>query len=126
MPVPEYKVETLYSGTKVDTGSFNVHTIFVSFGQSTAMYSLLSARFKKASVRAKWSNYVHSHISSTQSVNTTPFCANTQALVARHLSVDRPKASTVPVLRYLLRTLVIVVLGMFNILDSCFSRIPTE
>ena len=30
----------------------------------------------------------------------------------------RVKVSTVPVLRYLLRTLVIVVLGMFNILDS--------
>ena len=30
----------------------------------------------------------------------------------------RVKVSTVPVLRYLLRTFVIVVLGMFNILDS--------
>ena len=30
----------------------------------------------------------------------------------------RVKVSTVPVLRYLLRALVIVVLGMFNILDS--------
>ena len=33
---------------------------------------------------AKWSNYVHSHISGTQCVNTTPFCASTQALVPEH------------------------------------------
>ena len=37
-----------------------------------------------ASDRAKWSNYVHSHISGTQSVNTTPFCASTQARVPGH------------------------------------------
>ena len=34
----------------------------------------------------KWKN---SHISSTQSVNTTPFCAHTQALVPGH-PVDSP------------------------------------
>ena len=61
-----------------------VHTIFVSAGQSTALFSLLSSCFKMASDRAKWSNYVHSHISGTQSVNTTPFCASTQALVPNH------------------------------------------
>ena len=37
--------------------------------------------FKMASDRAKWSNYEHSLISGTQTVNTTPFCAGTQALV---------------------------------------------
>ena len=57
------------------------HTIFVSSGQSTALSSLLSACFKMASDRVTWSNYVPSHILGTQSVNTTPFCAGTQALV---------------------------------------------
>ena len=37
-----------------------------------------------ASDRAKWSNYVHSYISGTQGVNTTPFCAGTQALSPGH------------------------------------------
>ena len=37
-----------------------------------------------ASDRAKWSNYVHSHMSGTQSVNTAPFCAGTQVLVPEH------------------------------------------
>ena len=37
-----------------------------------------------ASDRAKWSNYVHSHELGTKSVNTTPFCARTQALVPEH------------------------------------------
>ena len=37
-----------------------------------------------ASDRAKWSKYVHSHMSGTQSVNTTPFCAGTQVLVPEH------------------------------------------
>ena len=34
-----------------------------------------------ASDRATWGNYVHSHILGTQSVDTTPLCASTQALV---------------------------------------------
>ena len=34
--------------------------------------------------RAKWSNYVHSLISSTHGVNTTPFCAGTLVLLPRH------------------------------------------
>ena len=34
--------------------------------------------------RAKWSNYVHSLISSTHGVNTTPFCAGTRVLLPRH------------------------------------------
>ena len=32
------------------------------------MYSLLSSHFKMVSKKAKWSNYVHSHISGTQGV----------------------------------------------------------
>ena len=39
---------------------------------------------ERASDRAKWSNYVHSYISDTQGVNTTPFCAGAQALVPEH------------------------------------------
>ena len=61
-----------------------MHTIFVSSWQSTALFSLLSACFKMESDRAKYSNYVHSHISGTQRVNTAPFCADTQALVPEH------------------------------------------
>ena len=61
-----------------------VHTIFVSSGQSTALFLLLSSCFKMASNRGKWSHYVHSHIWGTQTVNTTPFCARTQALVPGH------------------------------------------
>ena len=51
-----------------------VHTTFVSSGQSTALFSLLNSCFKMAPDRAKW----------TQSVNTTPFCACTLALVPEH------------------------------------------
>ena len=39
---------------------------------------------ERASDGAKWSNYVHSYISDTQGVNTTPFCAGAQALVPEH------------------------------------------
>ena len=49
--------------------------------QSTALYSLLSSRFKMASDVVNWSNYVRSRISDTQVAKTTPFCAGTQALV---------------------------------------------
>ena len=86
-----YKVLTLYADTKVGTGPLCTRTmdngqwtIFVSSGQSTALFLLLSSCFKMVSNRVKWSNYVHSHISGTQSVNTTPFCACTQALVPGH------------------------------------------
>ena len=61
-----------------------VNTIFVRSGQSTAFFSGVSSCFKMASDRAKWSNDVHSHMSGTQSVNTTPFCSGTQALVPEH------------------------------------------
>ena len=61
-----------------------MNTIFAGSGLSTALFSLLSACFKMASDRAKWSNYVHSHISGTQAVNAAPFCAGTQARVPEH------------------------------------------
>ena len=56
-----------------------MHTIFVRSGQSSALFSALSSFFKMASDRAKWSNDVHSHISGTQSVTTTPFCPGSQS-----------------------------------------------
>ena len=46
-----------------------------------------------ASDGAKWSSYVHSHISGTHGVNTATFYAGTQALVPEHQvlpSVDSP------------------------------------
>ena len=46
-----------------------------------------------ASDTAKWSNYVHSHKSGTQSVNITPFCASTQALVPDHQVWTAPKTA---------------------------------
>ena len=46
-----------------------------------------------ASDRAKRSNYVHSHKSGIQSVNTTPFCACTQALVPEHRVWTAPKTT---------------------------------
>ena len=73
-----------------------MHTIFVSSGQSTALFSLLSSCLKMASDRAKWGNYVHRHISGTQSVNTTPCCAGTQALVPEHQVWTAPKATWFP------------------------------
>ena len=45
---------------------------------------MLSSRFKIASDRVKWSNYVHIHISGTQSVNKTLFYAGIQALVLEY------------------------------------------
>ena len=75
----------VYSGTKV-----GIRSHILVLGQSTAaLYSLLSSCFKMASDRAKWSNHLHSHISGTQGVNATPFCAGTQALVpSQEPSVD--------------------------------------
>ena len=67
----------------VGVGSLCPHN-FCKFWQSTTLFSLLSSCFKMACDRAKWSNYVHSHISDTQGVNTTPFCACTQTLVPGH------------------------------------------
>ena len=53
-------------------------------GMSTALYSLLSSCFEMASDKAKWSNFIQSHISSTKSVNTKPFCAGIQALIPEY------------------------------------------
>ena len=60
-----------------------VQTVFnlLVLWQSTSLFSELSSCLKTAAVRAKWGKYVHSHISGTQSLNTTLFCAGTQALV---------------------------------------------
>ena len=54
-----------------------VYTPSLVLGQSTALYPLLGSCFKMTSGVAIWSNYVHSRISGTQGVNTTPFCAGT-------------------------------------------------
>ena len=64
MPVPEYKVSTLCSGTKVDTE------------HSTALFSLLSSCFKMASDSAKWNNYVHSqlHVGYSKCEHNTILC----------------------------------------------------
>ena len=42
------------------------------------------ARFKMASKRAKWSNYLYIYIACNQGVNTTPFCDGNQAPVLEH------------------------------------------
>ena len=66
---PKYKVKTLFSGKKVGTGSLSAHNnIFVSSGQSTALFSLPSSCFKMQSDKAKWSNYNHGQNSLGQSV----------------------------------------------------------
>ena len=62
-------------------GSLWEHNICKGSGQSTALFSRLSSSFKRVSGRAKCSNYVQSHITDTQSVNTIPFWASTWALV---------------------------------------------
>ena len=59
MPVPEYNVETVNSGTKV-SGHMD------PMGTHADFYKLLSSLFKMASDRAKVSNYVHRNISGTQ------------------------------------------------------------
>lgn len=59
-------------------------TFLLVLGISTAFYSLLSSCFKVASDKAKWSNYIQSQISGTKSVNTKPFCAGIQALIAEY------------------------------------------
>ena len=45
-----------------------------------------------ASDRAKWSNYIHSHISGTKGVNTTPFFVGTQAMVPEHQVWTAPQS----------------------------------
>ena len=82
VPVPEYKIETLNSRcTKLGSGSLFAHRFFTPLilGQSNSLHPLLSSFFEVGPERAKWSSYVHSYISGTQAVNTTPFCTGTQA-----------------------------------------------
>ena len=59
-------------------------TFLLVLGMSTALYSLLSSCFEMASDKAKWSNFIQSHISGTKSVNTKPFCAGIQALIPEY------------------------------------------
>ena len=65
------------------TGSLCAHRLMLVLGYVLHCFVLLLwSCFKMASDRTKWSTYVDSHISGTQGVNTTPFCAaGTQALV---------------------------------------------
>ena len=44
---------------------------------------LVSAHYQGPKIN-KYGNYVHSHITGTQNVNTTPFCAGNQALVPEY------------------------------------------
>ena len=83
--VPEYKVSTLYSGTKVDTGSLSANRFhLLVLWQSTSLFSELSSCLKTAAVRAKWSKYVHSHISGTQSLKRSKFVKRSRQLVSKH------------------------------------------
>ena len=59
-------------------------TFLLVLGMSTALYSLLSSCFEMASDKAKWSNFIQSHISGTKSVNTKPFCAGIQELIPEY------------------------------------------
>ena len=59
-------------------------TSLLVLGMPTALYSLLSSCFKMASDKAKWSNYIQSHIWGTKSVNTKPFCAGIQAPIPEY------------------------------------------
>ena len=84
VPVPEYKVKTLYSGTKVSTGSLCAHN-FCKFRAVHCFVLAAKLIFQSGIWQGKMEyNYVHSHILGTQSVNTTPFCAVTQELVPKH------------------------------------------
>lgn len=74
MPVPEYKVESSYLGTKVGIRSLCAHRFcYLILRTSSALYSLLRSCIKMASDKAKCSTYVQSHINGSQGVNATPF-----------------------------------------------------
>lgn len=74
MPVPEYKVESLYLGTKVGIRSLCAHRFcYLILRTSSALYSLLRSCIKMASDKAKCSIYVQSHIYGSEGVNATPF-----------------------------------------------------
>ena len=66
-------------------------TIFVSSGQSTALFSLLSSCFKTESDRAKWNDYVHSqsHIGHSKCERNTILCRY-PGTGSRAPSVDSP------------------------------------
>ena len=65
-----------------------MHTVFVTF--KAIHRFVLAAKLTSQKWRPSGINYVHSYISGTQSVNTTPFCTCTQTLVPGHKRVDRP------------------------------------
>ena len=60
--------------------------------QSTSLFSELSSCLKTAAVRAKWSNYVHSHILVTQCEHTNILCRypGTGSSGSRAPSADSP------------------------------------
>ena len=87
------KVSTLYSGTKVGTGFLCAHNLCKFLAVHCFVLAAKSSCFKTASDRAKRSYYVHSHKSGIQSVNTTPLCASTQALVPEHQVWTAPKTA---------------------------------
>ena len=67
VPVPEYQVETLYSGTKVGTGPLCAHRVCYFCGHPPLCdHSKTHVFLKMASDREKWSNYAHSCMSGTQ------------------------------------------------------------
>ena len=72
-----------------------MHTIFVSSKVVHCfVLAAISECFKMAPDWAKRSNYVHSHKSGIQSVNTTSFCAGIQALVPKHQVWTAPFKTT--------------------------------
>ena len=79
MPYERVQGQDLVFCLKVGTGCLCEQSFCQFWGNP-----LLCSRscFKIASDRAKWSNYVHSHISGTQGVNTITFCASTEVLVS--------------------------------------------
>ena len=81
--MPEYKVENLYSGTKVDTGSLYAHSYLFCDSPRLCNHCKAHIYFLKiASDREKWSSYVVTCISGSYGVNAaTPLWAGTEALI---------------------------------------------
>ena len=70
--VPEYEVETFYSGTKGFTGSL-LNAFSICSKAIHCVHSLPLSRIKMASERVQWSNCVHCCIMTGYQVNTTLF-----------------------------------------------------
>ena len=71
--VPEYEVETFYSGTKGFTGSL-LNTFSVCSKAIHCVHSLPFSPMKMASERVQWSKYVHCCIMIGYQVKTTLLC----------------------------------------------------